>query len=103
MVCVGFLSSLLTEAEVAQPCCLHTGSLNDCTRVLLAGKRDSPGTTAPLEEVMSRDFGAKLLEVFARHPWGCWGASWQDQNSLGTSWYEGGGEQRVRGGCEACT
>ena len=83
VVCVGFLASLLAEAEAAQPCYLHTGSLNDCTGVLLAGKRDSPGTTTPLEEVMSRDFGAKLLEVFARHPWGCWGCFWATSEKPG--------------------
>lgn len=69
MVCVGFLSSLLAEAEATQPCSLHTGSLNDCTCVLLTGKYDSPGTTVPREEAVSRDFDVKLLEVFARHPW----------------------------------
>lgn len=42
--------------------------MTDCTRVLLAGKHDSPGTTVPQEAAVSRDFDAKLSEVFARHP-----------------------------------
>lgn len=67
---VCFLSSLLAEAEAISPCCLPIGSMKDHTCVLLADMT-LQGLQGP-ERRQWADSGARLLEVFARHPWEWW-------------------------------